>query len=424
MADDKTKTPTLSLDILREAVKGAVAIRSVTRLEPAGGPGDKVFPPTYERGTYATETRRIAGADVACVLLDSVQSQANRMELALLRAWDAGRIPLPVVAVDFREANLAGVSRVTSLDAPHRLVDAILRDSYLSPPGGQKPTSFPKSLEDRGFDAVSVANAALLYELCPTGLVFGLWDSTGKRGGSGVKFARAMVSEIVGVNAVVGKKTSSRIDPLQIQLKAGPLYEGKDGTWTLDDKEAKTEKAAKGENRPKLLGKAGKPSEANHGNVTPTIGDGGVTIDYALQTTVLSLAGLRRLGFPGIDGKGREKNDLPAQTALAALALAATTLADADGLDLRSRCLLCPTKARAWEIIGGDGRPSTTVTLSDDASVRLLSEAVEAAKRADLPAWPKKGRDELGSLVLKPLDKLVTLVRKSQELVASGSTEE
>jgi CRISPR-associated protein Csb1 len=35
------------------------------------------------------------------VLLDSVQSQANRMELALLDAWRAGRLPLPVVTAAF-----------------------------------------------------------------------------------------------------------------------------------------------------------------------------------------------------------------------------------------------------------------------------------------------------------------------------------
>jgi CRISPR-associated protein Csb1 len=37
----------LSLDVLTNAVAGgAAAIRTITRLEPAGGPGDKVFPPT------------------------------------------------------------------------------------------------------------------------------------------------------------------------------------------------------------------------------------------------------------------------------------------------------------------------------------------------------------------------------------------
>ncbi|MGC8625834.1 MAG: type I-U CRISPR-associated protein Cas7, partial [Phycisphaerae bacterium] len=73
----------LTLEILTEAVKNAAALRCITELQPAGGPGDKVFPPTYMGGVYATETRLIDGRRMPCVLLDSVQSQANRMELAL-----------------------------------------------------------------------------------------------------------------------------------------------------------------------------------------------------------------------------------------------------------------------------------------------------------------------------------------------------
>jgi CRISPR-associated protein Csb1 len=87
---------TLDLKTLREAVAGsdgrsptAAAFRCVTEYQPAGGAADKVFPPTYEGGKYAMEKRRLPGREggaepVDCVLLDSVQSQANRMELALL----------------------------------------------------------------------------------------------------------------------------------------------------------------------------------------------------------------------------------------------------------------------------------------------------------------------------------------------------
>ena len=70
----------LTYDQLRAAVAGNVAaIRSVVRLEPVGGAGDKVFPPTYAGGVYAVEQRRINGEVFPCVLLDSVQSQANRI---------------------------------------------------------------------------------------------------------------------------------------------------------------------------------------------------------------------------------------------------------------------------------------------------------------------------------------------------------
>ena len=109
-------------------------------LQPAGGDGDKVFPPTYLGAKYATEERVVPvdgdnGAElkrVPCVLLDSVQAQANRMEEALQHAVDEGRIELPVIEVDFSKLDLIDpVGRITSLQAPHRVADAILRDSEI-----------------------------------------------------------------------------------------------------------------------------------------------------------------------------------------------------------------------------------------------------------------------------------------------------
>jgi CRISPR-associated protein Csb1 len=94
----------LTLEKLKQAVSGsAAAFRCRRRLQPAGGEGDKVFPPTFAGAVYAVEQRRIPGRNqsVTCVLLDSVQSQANRMELALQEALDAGKIKGPVLTVDF-----------------------------------------------------------------------------------------------------------------------------------------------------------------------------------------------------------------------------------------------------------------------------------------------------------------------------------
>ena len=103
--------PMLQLTDLTAAIAGTVAaLRCRTRLQPAGGAGDKVFPPTYAGAVYAMEQRRVpiqaddldAGFDtVTCVVLDSVQSQANRMEEALQDALAGGRIQIPVINVDF-----------------------------------------------------------------------------------------------------------------------------------------------------------------------------------------------------------------------------------------------------------------------------------------------------------------------------------
>lgn len=212
----------LTLDEIKTAVSGHdAAFRCVTEYQPAGGTGDKVFPPTYEGGKYAAEKRvnPQTGEIVDCVLLDSVQSQANRMESALLDAWEAKRFEphsLPVVQVKL-EFEVKGVSktiRVTSLDAPHRIADALFRDSLYEENG--KKVLFRKSSKGRVLDSADLRNATGLFGLCPTALLFGLWDSTGPRGGLGAKFQRAVVSEIVGTNAQPGITTGGKVDHLNI----------------------------------------------------------------------------------------------------------------------------------------------------------------------------------------------------------------
>ncbi len=426
----------MKLSDLQDAVRSGAALRCRTRLQPAGGEGDKVFPPTYADAVYAMEMRRVPGYEnlVRCVLLDSVQSQANRCEEALQDAIDQGRIQIPVVEVDFNDIPIvdpgsdeAGlfepIGRVTSLEAPHRVADAILRDSELD------GKLFRQTDEGRKISRATLRNATPLFELCPTALVYGIWDSTGPKGGLGVKFQRAVVSEIIGIDAALGVKSSSRIDPLGVQLKAGPVYEGNNGDWTLDPDQARKEK-----NKPVLKGKDGKPSEVNHGNIAPSLsktgpdplGDegerlylaGGVTIAYAEQTTVLSLPALRRLRFPlSSSAKSAPKIDLIAQTVLAALGLCGAVLAAERGLDLRSRCLLWPTELPKWELLGQPGKTPEAFELNADQAISLLNAAIKEAEAKKLP-WRKE------PLTLKPAEKLVALIRKSQELAVSSGADE
>ena len=400
------KHMTLDLKTLRDAVAGtAAAFRCVTDHQPAGGPGDKVFPPTYEGGKYATEERidPETGEVKPCVLLDSVQSQANRMELALLEAHRAGKVTLPLIVTRFDQDELLRKFTVTSLEAPHRAADALFRDSLLN------GVMFRKSDKGQLLDTANVRNATGLFGLCPTALVFGLWDSTGPRGGQGAKFQRALVSEIVGYDAVPGIKTASRIDPAQIVLGAGPLYERRSETsdlpsWTLDEKEGKGK-----------LKKSGKPSEAVHGNITPTISDGGFTLSRARQTTTVSLSVLRRLRFPfNSAADSNHETDVSARTALAALGLAAGTLARND-TDLRSRCQLFAETAPTWELLDRPAEPPRTFDLDQDAALQLLADAIAQARKAELP-WEDR-------IELTPSAELVELVRRSQELASQEGAE-
>jgi CRISPR-associated protein Csb1 len=415
----------LNLASLRALVDGeGVAIRARQTLQPAGGPGDKIFPPTYATGDnklkYAGETRRIGGADIPCVLLDSVASQANRMEEALLAAWESGKLNFPVIGVDFRgEADLADLGMVTALQAPHRIADAILRDATTE----DGTLLFRDTPLGKAFTAATTRNATAVYELCPTALVFGVWDSTGPKGGMGAKFQRCLTSEVVAVGASAGRKVGSRLDPLGIQASV-PIYHRKDNEsdWTISLSEAKLEKG-----KPVLFSRKGaegkgKASSVNHSNIAPSIDEfaGGVTFDHAVQTVVLSLAGLRRLRFETrIDGTSladRASAESAARTALAALALAGIIHQRAQGYDLRSRCLLVPDSALMLEVVKGDGAVEPVTLAVADVNA-LLAEAQAAAAAPGL-TWVRE------PIKLKPAPKLSALIKQSRaQNAADGGAE-
>ncbi|MGE3524763.1 MAG: type I-U CRISPR-associated RAMP protein Csb1/Cas7u [Gemmatimonadales bacterium] len=403
---------TLTLDVLTKAVSGtAAAFRCRRTLQPAGGPGDKVFPPTFAGAVYAMEHRRIPGREepVQCVVLDTVQSQANRMELALQGAIDAGRLTMPLLVVDFSaydptedpEADekagrfIESVGRITSLQVPHRLADAILRDSEID------GVAFRRSEKGKALNRVSFANATPLLELCPTALVFGMWDSTGPKGGLGPKFERALVSEIVGIGAEWHDDYRSRgvrRDPLEIS-KNVPVVQAEDKSLL---------KVAEGKE------KGVRPSEINHSSVPVNSPNSGVTVDHAIQTTTLSLIALRRPRFP-LNGNHAPGADLAARTTLAALGLCAATLAFEAGLDLRSRCLLWPEVPMSWELLDRPGTEPEEYSLTGAEAVELLALAVAEAKGAGLP-WPEV------PVQLTPSAELAKLVRLSQgELVRGGA---
>jgi CRISPR-associated protein Csb1 len=245
---------TITLERLREAVAKDAAIRRVQRLQPVGGPGDKIFPPTYppsdeeKRGNrkapprHVFETRRIEGKNVLCVLIDSVQSQANRLEEGLKAARESGSVTFPVIAVEFADTEIPDIGQITTLDAPHRVFDAIMRDSQLN------GASFWNTEAGKRLKLAKTQNARAVYDLSPTALLFGAWNSTGEGGGLGAKFPRCVVSEIIGVGVSTetrvdtrtggvldrpsGQRTGSRIDPLGIRSGVA-VYKLPDGDWSL-----------------------------------------------------------------------------------------------------------------------------------------------------------------------------------------------
>ncbi len=397
----------MELEELKEAVRDDAALRRRQRLQPAGGQGDKIFPPTYPGAnnspTHVFELRRIDGEEKICVLIDSVQSQANRMEESLLAAAQAGGIRLPRLVVDFPGSGINSVPAISVLEAPHRVFDAILRDSL----HGDKP--FRDSDLGQSLRLATPADATAIFEAAPTALLFGAWNSTGEGGGLGAKFARVIMSEVIAVDVPAGKavdsrtgdvifrnagrRTGSRIDPLGIP-RSIEVFKDSDGDWAHD--KADLGKSAK----------AARPSEINHGNIAPTIDMLGVTCDHALQTVVVSFAGLRRLRF-GAD----PERDLAARTYLAALGIAAAVEADRQGRAFRSRCDLVCDGLAPLEVVAADGGASE-VLIDPDAATRLHEAAFDAACSVGFALNPEP-------IMLEPQRKLVDLIRKAQDKALS-----
>ncbi len=410
----------LTLMQLNDAVNDDAALRRRRMLQPAGGRGDKIFPPTYPgegRGKpppqHVYERRKIQGEDIWCALVDSVQSQANRLEECLLQAIRDG-VPIPYVTVNFADTGLHGITEITSLDAPHRIYDAILRDSELN--------GMPFMDSEPGLRLVKAKpeDATALLEVSPTALLFGAWHSTGQGGGLGAKFARCLVSEITAINVPVdykdaprgapalwgiqadraypvepvtaGRRPGSRIDPLGVLAKA-KVFKGPTG-WDVEQKRAGKDS------------KEVKPSEINHGNIRPSIQPLGITCDYAEHSFVLSFAALRRLRFGGAD------RDRAGRTMLAALGLLAMAEQDARGYALRSRCDLVVDGVASLELVSADGE-TVPVGIDRAAARTLYEQAFEAACQAGFSLSDQP-------VCLRPQDKLVEIVRRSQNLALRG----
>lgn len=95
--------------------------------------------------------------DTNVCLVDSVGSQANRIEPIFAKPEYAGLVPQVVIS--------AGEKSVNLLEAGHRAGDAIVRCTPLQ-----------KTLQD-AFKTLLQGNALKLAKIAPTSLVFGVWDS-------------------------------------------------------------------------------------------------------------------------------------------------------------------------------------------------------------------------------------------------------
>ena len=157
------------------------AIVALTLRQPLASveaPDVPVAPPTYpparETGTHRFDTPYTVNetrAGVRLCELDSVQSQANRMEAAFT-AELAEVVPHHVVRAGRFERDLTRL--------PHRIADAAIRATELAPD------------IRAAFEAYESGDAVPMARIAPTSLVYGAWDSRDTR----VRIPRAIASSI------------------------------------------------------------------------------------------------------------------------------------------------------------------------------------------------------------------------------------
>lgn len=378
-------TSPLTLDLLLEASSagGPSCLTSETDLAPAAGPHASVAPAKFasergDRGTYAYERRYRDGFPQDVVLIDSKQSQLNRVEQALRAAIDDGhptlsRLPRIVVTYGHGDAQLV----YTDLDLPHRAFDGHIRAGSIDGVPVTQVAAY-RALRD-----ASPTDARALLEASPASLVFGSWDSS--RAARQGRWRSILVGEIIGFCSRQGDppvKGGARIDPvgMQIHLTGKALKELAEAqraelskkTFDAVVKEAGRAKGDEGV----------KSSAVGLGGIPPTLGAlGGVACDRIVRSHVLSFAALRQLRFgAGADG------DAACRALLAALALNGLARSDAE-LVLRANCDLVEAAPTRLTIDQRGGVVAGLETLSPTAADALLAEALGHAQRAAGLTW-------------------------------------
>ena len=346
-------------EALSAAAEHASAITLRANLIPAAAlPEDATFfvlPPTYAEVGHLASPVRDDGTH-QYILIESTQSWANRLEELLDR---------PEVGVGALSVLAAG--RTLTVNAlPHRIFDALLRDSEQA----GKPfraTSLGQSITEARAD-----NATALLQSAPGTLLFGAWDSFAGAKMGAAKWPAALSGQIMGFDALQNQKAGIRIDPMNIAKDSvtGFKSESRAEGWTTD--ESKALKSAKGE--PVPLEKA---SEIGHGHILATLATKGAWVSRIELRSSLSLTRLRRYHFPVANDITPQAN-AAARTYLAALGLWLMHTRLMAGLELRAGAELDATKAEF--LLRTPLQGDTVLTVTAETAGAALEQALEAAK--------------------------------------------
>ncbi len=316
---------------LSDTSPAALVIRE--NLMPVDGPDGVLFPATFAAGDgfpggYNIDTFGDEKNGTNVCLIDSVGSQANRIEPLFMKAMYQHLVPQIVVKAGEHEVNI--------LEVGHRAGDALFRCSQLQ-----------QELQD-AFKAVLAGNAEPMARIAPTSLIFGVWDSRDTQ----AKLPRLVSSTIRAFNVR--------------RLTRGAVYFPPVDYAEMDVFSEEEKAKAEGNNKSPLAqrGFVHNPASGSHGGV---IADGGTRRDMTL-----GLAALRQLHV----GNNTD-NTIVLRRYILGLSLVAFT-AQFDNY-LRQGCTLVlnPDQPREFVEVFPDGRRQPC-DITHEAALEFANEAAKA----------------------------------------------
>jgi len=328
-------------------------------LIPVGGRNVPIFPPTFapakgeERSKEPYVLDELPDGRTTCII-DTVESQANRMEILFLKEL-AHLVPQIKIKAGNKVINL--------LEAGHRVADAIVRYSTLS----DKITE--------AFEEYQKGNALPMARIAPTSLLFGVWDSRETQ----VKIPRMIRSEIRAFNVDLVHRA--------MQYKA-PVDYVKEGLLTEEELEQKVKDTKVGS----LLGFCDVPS----GKVV-----GGVILrenGYILRQAVFNLELVRDLNTRDETLKRKLQRYI--------LALGLAVLTTPQKYYLREGCHLCrdPSKPpTSWQVFRNGVRQEVRIDYEEVLKFAESASKEFEVEREEIIAkfLPDKAREKIKSLKSK-----------------------
>ena len=371
---------TITLQHLLDACSpgGASVLTSVTPLEPAAGPHASVAPAKFVSGSksvFAYERRFWNGEAVTAVLIDSKQSQNNRLEAVVSAAIADGDPVLtrtPRIELRFEDGQV-----YSDLDLPHRAFDGQIRAGTIN---GEPVTSVE---EYRKLRDATVNHARPLLEHSPMTLLLGGWDASRKSHQG--RYRSILVGEIIGIladqdggaEANQSKRGGARIDPLGARIQLDRAGRKAIADAQKEELSKKTYDNSIGKDEKEGLARLG------IGAIPPSLEQlGGVTCQAIIRSHVLSFAALRALRFDSPTPEG----DVVCRALLAALALNGLARSDAELL-LRANCDLVETGPAVVTLDKRYGQKESFEPLSIDQAQELLSAAIDHAIQAANLTW-------------------------------------